>query len=395
MAEQEENKPSNKQRNILMIGGFAVAIVICIVCNFLGIGKGNTDGKDTIAQTDFNSTLPNAQVEEMTDDKLEAMKREQARQSMEDDGEGSNSFGLLDGSVDQSQRMRVNAQEEDLSEEINQQQEEAQRKLQEQRDALDAQRKKLASAKSTVAGPSSSNKKEQRRFDVGSIRQQNQDLAYKQLQAKYGKGMYPDKKTEPAKKVESTPAPAATATATPTTTTATTKKKGFNTLGASKGASGHDIRAVVHGTHKNLTTNSIVKLRLLDPMTINGTTIPKNSFVYGKVSFGSGRVQISIDNVNYQDNVLPFKGAIYDQDGSQGIYVPDNAISDASKDAGSSSVNGTSTNASTRSSNIIRQNGVSVVNNAVSAVKNGISKKVSENKVSISANYRVTIREKK
>jgi conjugative transposon TraM protein len=151
---------------------------------------------------------------------------------------------------------------------------------------------------------------------------------------------------------------------------------------------------VVHGAQKNLTTNSIVKLRLLDPLTINGVVVPKNSFVYGRVSFSDSRMQITVDNINYRDNVLPFRGQIYDKDGFRGIYVPDNAIADAGKEGKSSTVDDQNTDFSTRhASTSLVGVGVTAVNSLGRAAKKAISKSASKTRVNIAANYLITIRE--
>ena len=110
--------------------------------------------------------------------------------------------------------------------------------------------------------------------------------------------------------------------------------KGFYSLQGQKREKSQNIRAVVHGEHKDLRAGSVVKLRLLDEADLDGYHIPRNTFVYGTLSFSGNRAQITIENINMDNNIIPFKGVIYDKDGFQGIYVPDNKVSETAQQAG-------------------------------------------------------------
>lgn len=148
-----------------------------------------------------------------------------------------------------------------------------------------------------------------------------------------------------------------------------------------------DIRAVVHGEHRNLQRGAIVKLRLLDAIVINGTTIPANTFLYGQLSLASCRAIIRIQNVQYRQVVYPFKGTIYDSDGFEGLYVPDNRVDEAARKAGSQALG----NANLRIPSVSFI--ASAANAAVSAVQSVAQQSISEQKISISSNYLVTIKQ--
>lgn len=165
------------------------------------------------------------------------------------------------------------------------------------------------------------------------------------------------------------------------------KKKGFYSIdGASKSKS-ENIRAVVHGEHKNLRAGATVKLRLLDPLEIDGFKVPRNTFVYGQLTFSSNRAKIRIDNINYENNIIPFKGTIYDKDGFEGICMPENVVDNATREAGSQAVSSQSVNLATPSSAI--SSGINAIG---SAIKSAVSGSIKEGKVSISTNYQVTIK---
>ena len=165
-------------------------------------------------------------------------------------------------------------------------------------------------------------------------------------------------------------------------------KGGFKTMGGSSSATQKgSIRAVVHGEQKNITASSQVKLRILDPIEVDGFSIPKNTIILGQASFRENRVNITIENIAYNNNVYPFRGTIYDQDGFQGIYFPDNLVNDVKKEAGSE----------TTSSADIKLGSLSGIvstgaNAIVNATKSATSGAIRETKVTLPANYKLIIK---
>lgn len=147
------------------------------------------------------------------------------------------------------------------------------------------------------------------------------------------------------------------------------------------------IRAVVHGEHKNLQRGAVVKLRLLDAIRIEDTLIPANTFLYGKLSFASFRAMITIQNIQYQQQVFPFRGTIYDNDGFEGLYVPNNRVEEAGRKAGAQALG--SANIRVPGASYIG----SMVNSALGAVQSVAQQTVSEQKITISSNYLVTIKQ--
>ena len=57
-------------------------------------------------------------------------------------------------------------------------------------------------------------------------------------------------------------------------------------------------RAVISGT-QTVTSGSLVQLRLLDTLRINGEVIPRNTLLYGEVSIGNSRLNIEVPQVLY------------------------------------------------------------------------------------------------
>lgn len=149
-----------------------------------------------------------------------------------------------------------------------------------------------------------------------------------------------------------------------------------------------DIRAVIHGEHRNLERGGIVKLRLLDAIVIEESLIPANTFLYGQLSLASCRAMIRIQNIQYQNKVYPFVGTIYDKDGFEGLYVPDNKIDEAARKAGSRAI-GTA-NVRIPGASFV----ASAVNSALGAVQSVAQQVVGQQKINISSNYLVTIKQK-
>ena len=90
------------------------------------------------------------------------------------------------------------------------------------------------------------------------------------------------------------------------------------------------IKVTIH-QDQEVVSGSVVKLRLLDSIIINGILIPRNQFIYGIVSIEDERLQISLKSLRYKDFILPISLSAFDLDGLQGLYIPGNLNRDASK----------------------------------------------------------------
>lgn len=165
------------------------------------------------------------------------------------------------------------------------------------------------------------------------------------------------------------------------------KNKGFYGITEEESDFKPDIRALVHGDYRNIKTGAIVKFRIIDEFTIDGVHIPKNTFLYGQLSFSSSRAMIKIENIQYKNMIIPFNASIYDQDGFEGLYTPDNIIDEAKRDAANDVISSTNLNIS---------GGIPFLSSATNAVTSAIKSisqaAVKEKKLNISSNYQVNIR---
>lgn len=86
------------------------------------------------------------------------------------------------------------------------------------------------------------------------------------------------------------------------------------------GNTDESIYVIVDGD-QIVTANTRLRMRLTKSATINGKLMPKNTPVFGFISFQPNRALIEIENINHH----PTKLKAFDlQDGSEGIYVENN-----------------------------------------------------------------------
>ena len=88
------------------------------------------------------------------------------------------------------------------------------------------------------------------------------------------------------------------------------------------------IYVVVDG-EQVVKTNSRLRMRLTQAAQINGKIMPKNTSIFGFISFQPNRALIEIENINHH----PTKLKAFDlQDGSEGIYVENNFRAEATNE---------------------------------------------------------------
>ena len=88
------------------------------------------------------------------------------------------------------------------------------------------------------------------------------------------------------------------------------------------------IYVVVDGD-QIVTANTRLRMRLTKSATINGKPMPKNTPVFGFISFQPNRALIEIENIKHH----PTKLKAFDlQDGSEGIYVENNFRAEATRE---------------------------------------------------------------
>jgi len=88
------------------------------------------------------------------------------------------------------------------------------------------------------------------------------------------------------------------------------------------------IYAIVDG-NQVVQANSRIRMRLTANAKINGQWIPKNTPIYGFISFQPNRTLVKVENINYH----PVNLKAFDfQDGSEGIYVENSFRAEATNE---------------------------------------------------------------
>ena len=148
------------------------------------------------------------------------------------------------------------------------------------------------------------------------------------------------------------------------------------------------IEAVIHET-RTLVNGSIVKLRLLTDIYINGTLLPKGNFVYGKASLNGERLNIEIASLLYKNSLYPVSLSVYDMDGMDGVFIPGAISRDVAKESADRAIQGLALNSLDPSI------GAQAAGAGIETAKNLLTKKVKLVKVVVKAGYKVLLKDKK
>lgn len=153
----------------------------------------------------------------------------------------------------------------------------------------------------------------------------------------------------------------------------------FNTIAQNEPES-NLIKAIIDEDVKAV-DGSRVRLRLLDDIEINETTVPKGSYIYALMSgFGSQRVKGSVKSILINDEIIKVNLSLYDTDGLEGLYVPSSQFRETSKDVASGAMNNTSSlTQSSTTGNPLSQWGNQAISNAIQKSSNALSKAIKKN----------------
>jgi conjugative transposon TraM protein len=148
------------------------------------------------------------------------------------------------------------------------------------------------------------------------------------------------------------------------------------------------IEAVVHET-QTVVEGAIVKLRLTNDIIVNGTLVPKGSFVFGTASLNGERLNIKITSVRYKTSLLPVQLSVFDMDGMEGIYVPGAITRDVAKNSADRAIQGIGM--TTLDPSI----GAQAASAGIEAAKTLLSRKAKLIKVTLKAGYQVLLRDER
>ncbi|NQX54476.1 conjugative transposon protein TraM [Pedobacter panaciterrae] len=112
----------------------------------------------------------------------------------------------------------------------------------------------------------------------------------------------------------------------------------FNTV--KPGKTDNFITAIID---ENITgyAGSRIRLRLLEDIRAGKFLVRKGTYLYALITgFGDQRVTLGVKSILQDGKILPVKLELYDTDGLPGLYVPESAFREFSKDLGGNSMQG-------------------------------------------------------
>jgi conjugative transposon TraM protein len=148
------------------------------------------------------------------------------------------------------------------------------------------------------------------------------------------------------------------------------------------------ITATVAET-QSVVNGSTVKMHLAQDIYVNGTKIPRNTYVYGTASLKGERLAIAITTIRHGNSIYPVELAVYDLDGLTGIYIPGAINREVAKSSADRSVQ--TLGVTTLSDSW----GAQAAGAGIEAAKGLFSKKVKLIKVTLKAGYSVLLRDEK
>ena len=149
------------------------------------------------------------------------------------------------------------------------------------------------------------------------------------------------------------------------------------------------VRACVAATQV-IRAGSTVRLRLLEPVRIDGVTIPRNTPLYGLATISGMRLQVVVSSVEYGGRIFAVEAVAYDLDGQPGLNVPNSRERTALKEALASvgQTAGTSVNV-TRSAG--QQMLSELARGGLQASSQYVAGKLREVKITLKANHQLLL----
>ncbi len=141
------------------------------------------------------------------------------------------------------------------------------------------------------------------------------------------------------------------------------------------------IKAIIDQDIKKGKLGNRIRIRLLDDIFIGTALLKKNSYLFATIQgYESQRVALTISSVMIANQIYPIDLTVYDNDGIEGIYVPDSEFREFSKNLGGQGTQTLGQGAQgTDNSNILGQLLTSMTQNTSQAV----SKTIRKNKVNV------------
>ncbi|TDH18045.1 conjugative transposon protein TraM [Segetibacter sp. 3557_3] len=97
------------------------------------------------------------------------------------------------------------------------------------------------------------------------------------------------------------------------------------------------IACVVYTT-QSVVNGSVIRLRILEDLEVDGQRIQAGQSVYGNVQLENERLRVSIRTIRKGNNIYPVKLKVYDVDGLEGISIPGAITRDVAKESSTNTI---------------------------------------------------------
>ena len=135
---------------------------------------------------------------------------------------------------------------------------------------------------------------------------------------------------------------------------------------------------------------SMVRLRLLEPVRIEGIVVPRNTPLYGQAIIDNARLHIVVSSIECEGHIFAVEAIAYDLDGQPGLNVPNSKERTAMKEALASIGQTAGT-----SINVTRSAGQQIVSDlsrgALQASSRYVAEKLKEIKVTLKTDHRLLL----
>lgn len=149
------------------------------------------------------------------------------------------------------------------------------------------------------------------------------------------------------------------------------------------------VRACIAETQV-VRVGSMVRLRLLEPVRIEGIVVPRNTPLYGQATIDNARLHIIVSSIECEGHLFAVEAIAYDLDGQPGLNVPNSKERVAMKEALASIGQTAGT-----SINVTRSAGQQIVSDlscgALQASSRYVAEKLKEIKVTLKADHQLLL----
>jgi hypothetical protein len=131
-------------------------------------------------------------------------------------------------------------------------------------------------------------------------------------------------------------------------------------------------------------SGSRIRLRLLEDIWVGQTLVQKGTYLFALITgFGDQRVTLTVQSIFLSGKILPVKLELYDTDGLPGLYVPESAFREFTKDLGGNSMQGVNLQGNSSNAN---QFLMSSIDKVFQSTSSAIANLIRKNKAKIKYN---------